>query len=94
MKAMIYSAYAKNVPLNAKKVSIINSELIATVLSIISYSLIVSQNYVYGYFLGFIGSLVLSIIMYNKKLGLLVLLYTFFIVANFIGFYNSLQFNA
>lgn len=86
MKTLVYSAYAKNVKPNTKKLAFINSELIAMILSIVSYSLIVSQNYLYGYFLGFIASLILARIMFNKKMGLLVALYAFFIVANLIGF--------
>lgn len=86
MKNLVYSAYARSPKTQNAKISrFLTLELLASFLSIVSYSLIVSQNYMYGYFIGFLASLILAKIMLKKD-AFLTGLYLFFIVANLTGF--------
>lgn len=86
LNRLVFSAYQKPKRLVFIKV---DYDLIATILSIFSYSLIVSKNYYYGFLIGVIASVTLTSIMYKKKNVYLMYLYIFFIGANLIGFITS-----
>lgn len=78
-------------PLEIKPVRFIafNYEILATLLSVASYSLIVTKHYSIGYLLGIIGSIMLGYIMYKKDSLPLMGLYIFFLLANTVGYITS-----
>lgn len=80
MKDLIYSAYGMK---KTNNTVYLNYDLIATVLSIISYSLVVTSKFEkLGFIIGLIASIILMLIMLERKNNSLASLYIFFVFAN------------
>jgi hypothetical protein len=87
---LIYSRYTNLKP--KRRTIFINADLIAVILSIISYSFVVIGFYGAGYSIGVIVSCLLMSIMFKRGAITLMGLYAFFLMANFYGLLHNITF--